>query len=82
MRRPQIAYRPLDAADLDRIGEIDRTERIETMYVQHGARLEERAGDWSATPWSSDDWNRSWIFRRFALPLMELSWSVGCIRGI
>ena len=54
MRRPQIAYRRLDAADLDRIGEIDRTERIETMYVQHGARLEERAGDWSATPWSSE----------------------------
>lgn len=54
MRRPQTAYRRLDAADLDRIGEIDRTERIETIYVQHGARLEGRAGDWSATPWSSE----------------------------
>src|SRR5262249_32793950 len=43
-----ICYRGLDAADLDRIGEIDRTERIETMYVQRGTRLEEREGDWSA----------------------------------
>ena len=49
----EISYRGLDAADLDRIGEIDRTERIETMYVQRGTRLEEREGDWSALPWSS-----------------------------
>jgi GNAT superfamily N-acetyltransferase len=54
MRRPQIAYRRLAAADLDRIGEIDRTERIETLYVQHGTRLEERAGDRNSPPWSSE----------------------------
>jgi GNAT superfamily N-acetyltransferase len=54
VRSSQIAYRPLDAADLDRIGEIDRTERIETMYVQHSARLEERAGDWTSPPWSME----------------------------
>jgi predicted N-acetyltransferase YhbS len=54
MRRPQISYRRLDAADLDRIGEIDRTERIETSYVQHGGHLEERAVDWSSPPWSSE----------------------------
>jgi len=54
MRQPQIAYRRLDAADLDRIGEIDRTERIETLYVQHGARLEQRAGDWNSPPWSRE----------------------------
>jgi GNAT superfamily N-acetyltransferase len=42
------------AADLERIGEIDRTERIETLYVQRGNRLEERVGDWSAPPWFSD----------------------------
>jgi GNAT superfamily N-acetyltransferase len=49
-----IAYRPLAAADLARIGEIDRTERIQTVYVQHGSRLEERVGDWSAPAWSSE----------------------------
>ncbi len=48
-----IAYRRLVAADLARIGEIDRTERIETLYVQHGSRLEARVGDWSARAWSA-----------------------------
>jgi predicted N-acetyltransferase YhbS len=52
--RPGIAYRRLDPADLVRIGEIDRSERIETLYVQRGSRLEEKAGDWSAPAWSSE----------------------------
>jgi GNAT superfamily N-acetyltransferase len=47
----RIAYRGLDAADLARIGEIDRTEQIDTLYVQRGTRLEERAGDFSARSW-------------------------------
>ena len=46
-----IAYRRLAAEDLTRIGEIDRSERIETLYVQHGSQLEERHGDWSARAW-------------------------------
>ena len=50
----RIAYRPLAAADLDRLGDIDRTERVEAVYVQHGARLEERAGDFSARAWFRD----------------------------
>ena len=54
MVRGAIAYRRLVAADLARIGEIDRTERIETLYVQHGTRLEERAGDWSAPGWFTE----------------------------
>jgi GNAT superfamily N-acetyltransferase len=49
-----VDFRPLVTADLARIGEIDRTERIETLYVQHGARLEERPGDWSAPPWFTE----------------------------
>ena len=49
--RDAIAYRRLAAADLARIGEIDRSERIETLYVQRGSRLDERAGDWSAPAW-------------------------------
>ena len=46
-----IAYRRLGSADLARIGEIDRSERIETLYVQRGSRLEEKAGDFSAPAW-------------------------------
>lgn len=48
---PEIAYRRSAAADLARIEEIDRSERIETVYVQRGSRLEE---DWSAPAWSRE----------------------------
>ncbi len=36
------------------IGSIDRTERIDTLYVQHGSELELRPGDWSAPPWFTE----------------------------
>jgi predicted N-acetyltransferase YhbS len=49
-----IVYRRLVAADLVRIGEIDRTEQIDTLYLQHGRRLEKRHGDWSARAWSTE----------------------------
>jgi GNAT superfamily N-acetyltransferase len=50
-----ISYRRLDAAELERLAEIDRTEAIDTLYIQHGAELEERTGgDWSAPPWFTD----------------------------
>lgn len=47
----RIAYRRLHARDLARVGEIDRTEKIDALYVQHGPRLEERVGDFSARSW-------------------------------
>jgi predicted N-acetyltransferase YhbS len=50
----QVLYRRLAAADLERLGEIDRTERIESLYIQHGARLEERTGNWSARAWFTE----------------------------
>lgn len=49
-----LTYRQLAAEDLARLGEIDRSERIETLYVQHGARLEEQHGDWSAKAWFAE----------------------------
>jgi GNAT superfamily N-acetyltransferase len=52
--RKVIRYRRLERADLARIGGIDRTERIDTLYVQHGTELEELAGDWSARAWFDD----------------------------
>ena len=51
MERRYIADQPLVPADLGRIGDIDRTERIEALYVQHGADLVRREGDWSSPPW-------------------------------
>ncbi len=50
--REPIDCRPLAADDLARIRDIDRTERIESLYVQQGTRLELRTGgDWSAPSW-------------------------------
>lgn len=49
-----IEYRPLARAELALVGEIDRTEEIDSLYVQHGARLELRRGDFSAPAWRRD----------------------------
>lgn len=47
-----IIYRPMQPEELARLGEIDRTERIETIYIQHGEILEESAQDFDVPPWS------------------------------
>jgi GNAT superfamily N-acetyltransferase len=54
MPTSEITYRRLLAEDVARVGEIDRSERIDTLYVQHGPQLEPRAGDFSAPPWSTE----------------------------
>jgi GNAT superfamily N-acetyltransferase len=46
-----FSYRRLDVGELGRVSEIDRTERIDTLFVQRGERLETRTGDFSAAPW-------------------------------
>jgi GNAT superfamily N-acetyltransferase len=50
----EITYSRLVRAGLERIGEIDRTERIDTLYVQQGERLERRFGNFSAPPWFTE----------------------------
>ena len=47
----EVQLRPLARSELARIGEVDRTEKIEALYVQRGTELERRAGDWSAPSW-------------------------------
>lgn len=54
MSSEEVAYGQLDVIDLERIGEIDRTERIRTGVLQHGDRLEEIEVEWDAPPWSAD----------------------------
>jgi ribosomal protein S18 acetylase RimI-like enzyme len=46
-----IAIRRLEPAELARVGEIDRTERIDRVYVQRGTELDVVEGDFSAQPW-------------------------------
>ncbi len=47
-----IAYRAMRPAELDRLGEIDRTERVTRAYVQEGDALKEIEVDWDVEPWS------------------------------
>jgi GNAT superfamily N-acetyltransferase len=46
-----LRYRTLAADELARVAEIDRSERIDAVYVQHGTQLELVIGDWNAPPW-------------------------------
>ncbi|MGH3137243.1 MAG: GNAT family N-acetyltransferase [Gaiellaceae bacterium] len=50
----ELHYGPLDPHELTRVGEIDRTERIDAIYMQRGTRLELQEGDWSSPPWDSE----------------------------
>jgi GNAT superfamily N-acetyltransferase len=49
-----VTIRRLARAELGRVGEIDRSERIDALYVQRGDRLELREGDWSSPPWQPE----------------------------
>ena len=49
-----VEIRPLAREELGRVGEIDRSERIDALYVQEGARLSVREGDWSSPPWDAE----------------------------
>jgi GNAT superfamily N-acetyltransferase len=49
-----IEFRALDRSDLSRLSDIDRTERIEVLYVQEGTELVARHGEWNATAWDGD----------------------------
>jgi GNAT superfamily N-acetyltransferase len=49
-----VESRRLARTELSRVGEIDRTERIDLIYEQHGTELLERRGNWSAPPWDPD----------------------------
>jgi GNAT superfamily N-acetyltransferase len=46
-----LSYRRLDVDELALVAEIDRTEAIDTLYVQEGALLREVRGDFSAAAW-------------------------------
>ena len=47
-----IEFRRLARAELSSVAEIDRTERIELIYVQRGTELEERRGNWNSPAWN------------------------------
>ena len=51
---PAVEFRRLGRTELSRVGEIDRRERIDVLYDQHGTELVARHGNWSASAWDPD----------------------------
>ena len=51
---PRVEFRRLARTELRRVVEIDRTERIDLVYLQRGTELVERRGNWSASAWDPD----------------------------
>jgi GNAT superfamily N-acetyltransferase len=47
-----VEFRTLGRTEVSRVEEIDRSERIDVLYDQHGTQLVARRGDWSAAPWN------------------------------
>jgi GNAT superfamily N-acetyltransferase len=50
----RVEVRELERREIARIGEIDRTERIDVLYDQQGTNLVARHGEWSAPAWDVD----------------------------
>ena len=48
-----VEFRRLGRTELLRVVEIDRRERINVLYDQHGTQLVARHGNWSATAWDA-----------------------------
>jgi len=46
-----IEFKRLSRAELSSVAEIDRAERIDIIYEQHGTELEERRGNWTSPAW-------------------------------
>lgn len=51
---PAVEFRRLGRTDLSRVAEIDRRERIDVLYDQHGSQLVARHGNWSASAWDPE----------------------------
>jgi len=51
---PAVEFQRLGRTELSRVGEIDRRERINVLYDQHGTQLVARHGNWSASAWDPD----------------------------
>lgn len=49
--KPAVPFRRLTRAELLRVAEIDRTERIDLRYEQRGVELFALQGAWHAEPW-------------------------------
>jgi hypothetical protein len=50
----EVEIRVLARKDLRRVGEIDRTERIDVLFEQRGTELVAHQGRWDAAGWDPE----------------------------
>jgi len=51
---PAVEFPRLGRTELSRVVEVDRRERIDVLYSQHGSQLVARHGNWSASAWDPE----------------------------
>jgi len=49
-----VEIRDLTRSEMSRVGKIDRTERIDVLFEQHGTELVARRVSWNAPAWDPD----------------------------
>jgi len=77
---PPVEIRDLARSELSRIGEIDRTERIDVLFEQRGTALVARRGSWSAPAWDPDGHGEHSVAGK-RLDLMRYNDAGGIARG-
>jgi GNAT superfamily N-acetyltransferase len=77
---PPVEIRDLARSELSRIGEIDRTERIDVLFEQRGTELLARRGSWSAPAWDPDGHGEHSVAGK-RLDLMHYADAGGIARG-
>lgn len=75
-----VEIRDLALSDLSRVGEIDRTERIDALFEQHGTELVARRGSWSASVWDPEGHGEHSVDAKL-LDLMHYAEAGGIARG-
>ncbi len=75
-----VEIRDLARSELVRVGEIDRTERIDVLFEQHGTELVARRGRWSASAWDAEGRGEHSVNAR-RVELMHYADAGGVARG-
>jgi GNAT superfamily N-acetyltransferase len=79
-----IDVRKLPPEDLDRIGEIDRSERVTRQYIVHDGELSHQIVDWDVPRWAvdgPDDFSVRGLVERWAPILSEGGILMGAFCG-
>jgi GNAT superfamily N-acetyltransferase len=75
-----VEVRDLARDELSRVGEIDRSERIDVMFEQHGTELVARHGTWNVPAWDPEG-ERELSVEAHRRTLRRYVDAGGCARG-